>query len=124
MRPEEAKEAIETLKEKGMSDEELLYSLYGMFKNDEIDVNELGDLVQLVGYELTDEFKNMSPEDQKTKGVEKEEETEPSVASDKKEEKEEKEEPTVSPDASKEKTEPSEFTPEEEEKARSLFGFK
>lgn len=122
MRPEEAKEAIETLKEKGMSDEELLYSLYGMFKNDEIDVNELGDLVQLVGYELTDEFKNMSPEDQKTKGVEKEEETEP-------EEKEEKE-PVTSPEK-EEKEEPapaedktSEFTPEEEEKARSLFGFK
>lgn len=118
MRPEEAKEAIETLKEKGMSDEELLYSLYGMFKNDEIDVNELGDLVQLVGYELTDEFKNMSPEDQKTKGVEKEEETEKTepVTSP---EKEEKEDPAPT---AEDKT--SEFTPEEEEKARSLFGFK
>lgn len=119
MRPEEAKEAIETLKEKGMSDEELLYSLYGMFKNDEINVNELGDLVQLVGYELTDEFKNMSPEDQKTKGVEKEEETEPEEKEPVSPEKEEKEDPAPT---AEDKT--SEFTPEEEEKARSLFGFK
>jgi hypothetical protein len=65
MKPEEAKQAIDAMKEQGKSDEELLFALYGMFQDNKIDVNELGDLVQLVGYELTDEFKNMSPDQQK-----------------------------------------------------------
>lgn len=149
MRPEEAKEAIDAMKEQGKSDEELLYALYGMFKNDEINVNELGDLVQLVGYELTDEFKNMSPDQQKTQGitegenvdkqqdeiVEGKESDEPSASkvetkeenNDNKDDKDDKEDASSlssSPLPSPSDKKTDELTPEEEEKARSLYGFK
>lgn len=68
MTVQEGKQMIEELKAQGATEEEIVSGFYGLFVEDEIDINELGDLVQLVGYELSDEFKNMSPEDQKTKG--------------------------------------------------------
>lgn len=67
---EEAKKGFNELKAQGMSDEEIVAVLYLMFQNDEIDVEELGELVKVLGYELSDEFLAMSPEDQKTKGWE------------------------------------------------------
>ena len=152
MKPEEAKQAIDAMKEQGKSDEELLFALYGMFQDDKIDVNELGDLVQLVGYELTDEFKNMSPDQQKTQGItedkniDKQDEAvegkdpeEPAAS--KVETKEDgngdksplpsheendndKEDKSSSPLPSSSQPKSDELTPEEEEKARSLYGFK
>jgi hypothetical protein len=157
MKPEEAKQAIDAMKEQGKSDEELLFALYGMFQDNKIDVNELGDLVQLVGYELTDEFKNMSPDQQKTQGITKDENVdkndeavegkdpdEPAASkvetkedgnnkpspekdnndkslspSDDKEENDKNDESFSSPSPKSD-----ELTPEEEEKARSLYGFK
>ena len=68
MTVKEAKEMIEELKAQGSTEEELVAAFYGMFTEDKITIDELGDLVQLVGYELTEEFRNMSAEDQKTKG--------------------------------------------------------
>jgi hypothetical protein len=168
MKPEEAKQAIDAMKEQGKSDEELLFALYGMFQNDKIDVNELGDLVQLVGYELTDEFKNMSPDQQKTQGITEDEnidKNEEAVAGKNPEEpaaskvetkeddkndssfssspeedknndlpsheenhddKDDKEENDKSfpPSPSPSQPKSDELTPEEEEKARSLYGFK
>ena len=67
---EEGKKAVAELKSEGYNEEEILASFYAMFQNDEIDINILEALTHIVGYELTDEFKNMSPEDQKTKGYE------------------------------------------------------
>ena len=156
MKPEEAKQAIDAMKEQGKSDEELLFALYGMFQNDKIDVNELGDLVQLVGYELTDEFKNMSPDQQKTQGITEDENIdkndeavegkdpeEPAASkvetkedsssspeendnngsnSEDKEDKDKNDKSFSSPSPSQPKSD--ELTPEEEEKARSLYGFK
>ena len=158
MKPEEAKQAIDAMKEQGKSDEELLFALYGMFQNDKIDVNELGDLVQLVGYELTDEFKNMSPDQQKTQGITEDENIdkndeavegkdpeEPAASkvetkeedkndesfssshednSGKEEKDNDKEDKSSSPLPSSSQPKSDELTPEEEEKARSLYGFK
>ena len=161
MKPEEAKQAIDAMKEQGKSDEELLFALYGMFQNDKIDVNELGDLVQLVGYELTDEFKNMSPDQQKTQGITEDENIDKNdeavegknpeePAASKVETKEDgssssegndnshednsgssfeendndKEDKSSSPLPSSSQPKSDELTPEEEEKARSLYGFK
>lgn len=163
MKPEEAKQAIDAMKEQGKSDEELLFALYGMFQNDKIDVNELGDLVQLVGYELTDEFKNMSPDQQKTQGITEDENIdkndesvegkdpeEPAASKvetkeeDKNDEsfssshegndnngsnseekdKDKNDESFSSPSPSSSQPKSDELTPEEEEKARSLYGFK
>lgn len=160
MKPEEAKQAIDAMKEQGKSDEELLFALYGMFQNDKIDVNELGDLVQLVGYELTDEFKNMSPDQQKTQGITEDENIdkndeavegknpeEPAASkvetkedgngdksplpshednnnSSSEENDNDKEDKSSSPLPSSSQPKSDELTPEEEEKARSLYGFK
>ena len=73
MTVEEGKKMVETLKSKGYSEEDILAGFYQIFIDEKVDINQLGDLVQLVGYELTDEFRNLSPEDQKTKGWEIEE---------------------------------------------------
>ena len=66
----EVQEAFEELRKDGQDDEDILAILYLMFQDDKIDINELSDLVQVLGYELTPEFLAMSPEDQKTKGYE------------------------------------------------------
>ena len=68
MTVKEAKEMIEELKAQGNSEEEIVAGFYMMFTEDKLTVDELQRLVELVGYELTEEFLNMSPEDQKTKG--------------------------------------------------------
>ena len=65
---EEAKKFLEEQKKRGASDREILWTLYEMFKNDAINIDLLEVFVNLLGYELSEEFKNMSPEDQKTKG--------------------------------------------------------
>lgn len=71
---DEGKKAIEQLKAEGHSEEEILGAFYKMFQNDELSYDELDGIVNLMGYHLTDEFKNMSPEDQKKKGYEETEE--------------------------------------------------
>ena len=76
MTQEEAKKAIEELRTQGATDENIVAAMYMMFRDGNIDVNQLADLVKLVGYELTDEFMNMSPEEQKTKFFEDELNTE------------------------------------------------
>lgn len=67
-------EAIKAMKEfqkkKNATDEEMLAVLYAMFQEDKITFDELDALVDSIGYELTEEFRNMSYEDQKTKGWE------------------------------------------------------
>lgn len=62
---EEAKLAIDGFKAKGITDEEIVATLYLMFQDDKLNVEELESLVGLVGYELTEEFLNMSKEEQK-----------------------------------------------------------
>lgn len=74
MTVEEGKKAIEELKAQGNSEEEIAGSFYLMFVDGKIDVEQLDALVNLLGYHLTEEFKNMSPEDQMTKGFEEKEE--------------------------------------------------
>lgn len=69
---DEAVDAIEQLRREGNSDEKIVSILYAMFVDDELDINGLEQLCRIVGYELTDEFKRMSPEEQKTKGYEEE----------------------------------------------------
>jgi len=68
MTVKEGEKMIEELKKDGWNEEEIVAGFYQLFIEDEININELEDLVSLVGYELTEEFKKMSPEDQKTKG--------------------------------------------------------
>lgn len=65
MTVQEGKQMIEELKAQGATEEEIVSGFFLLFEEDKININELGDLVQLVGYELSDDFKNMSAEDQK-----------------------------------------------------------
>lgn len=65
---DEAKKAFDEMRAQGADDNAILGTLYRMFQDDKIDVEQLGALVNVLGYELTDEFKQMTPEDQKTKG--------------------------------------------------------
>lgn len=79
MTGEEAKKVIDELKAQGTDEQELLAMFYTIFVDDKITVEDLEVLCNAIGYELTDEFKAMSPEDQKTKGYEEvEDETEES----------------------------------------------
>ena len=56
MTVEEAKSAIEELKEKGMTDEQICDSLYKMYRDDIIDLEQFDALAKLVKYELKQEF--------------------------------------------------------------------
>nr|DAI30447.1 MAG TPA: hypothetical protein [Caudoviricetes sp.] len=73
---DEAKKAFDEMRAQGADDNAILGTLYRMFQDDKIDVEQLGALVNILGYELTDEFKQMTPEDQKTKGWEADDENE------------------------------------------------
>lgn len=70
MTVDEGKKAIEQLKAEGHSDDEILGAFYKMFQDDKLNLEQLEGMVNLMGYHLKDEFKAMSPEDQKTKGYE------------------------------------------------------
>lgn len=109
MTVDEGKKAIEEMKAQGNSPEDIAGSFYLMFIDGKIDVEQLDALVNLLGYHLTDEFKNMSPEEQKTKGFEEKEPTEP-----------ESETENQNNDSSKGKDEDE----DEETKAMKLFGMK
>ena len=68
MTVEEAKESFEELRRQGATQEDILGTLYYMYGKDEIDFNQFEALANVLGYELTDEFKALSDEDKKTKG--------------------------------------------------------
>ena len=124
MTVQEAKEMIEELKAQGNSEEEIVAGFYMMFTEDKITIDELGDLVQLVGYELTDEFRNMSAEDQKTKGWADEDElAEESEDNDNEGADKGDEEPKQGTDNDNEKSEENEESEDEQRaKAKKLFG--
>ena len=112
---DEGKKAIEQLKAEGHSEEEILGAFYKMFQNDELTFEELDGVVNLMGYHLTDEFKNMSPEDQKTKGYE--ETDKPAEGVDEKEVEEAKE---IDSNDEPEKDDESEKEDESEERERAM----
>lgn len=66
----EFKETIAGLKEQGMDDNDIAITLYAMFVGNAITLEELERLLAVLGYSLTEEFKNMSPEEQKSQCVE------------------------------------------------------
>lgn len=142
MTVEEGKKMVEELKKEGLSEENIVAGFYQLFIDGDVDINQLGDLVQLVGWELTDEFRNLSPEDQKTKGWEIEEDEEVEVSkkenedakeyepgedsskdSEKEESSSEEKEDASSEDEKKDdSTEKEESEEEQEKRAKKLFG--
>lgn len=67
---DQAYSAMQDMMANGTSEDDMLGILYLMFQDDKISLDELEALIDKLGYEFSDEFKNMSPEDQKTKGYE------------------------------------------------------
>lgn len=132
MTVKEAQQVFDELKAQGNTEEDIVGMLYQMFIDDNIDINEFGALADLLGYELTDEFKAMSPEDQKTKGWEADGEGEApeSMTEDGKEvqEGEGKEPPKAEAGGTQDKAEDDKKADDKEEedddaKAAKLFGF-
>lgn len=68
MTRDEAIEAIEKLKEQGETDQDIMSTFYRMFADDKLTLKEFSNLLNLLGYELSEEFLSMSPEEQKTSG--------------------------------------------------------
>ena len=62
---EEAKKAVAEIRSQGTDDEMALATFFTMFKDGKLDYEQFEMFAALVGYELTDEFKNMSDEERK-----------------------------------------------------------
>ncbi len=68
MTVDEAKESFEALKKQGATKKDILETLYFMYGKDELSFEEFEALVNVLGYDITDEFKNLPPEERKTAG--------------------------------------------------------
>lgn len=119
MTRKQVENVINSLKAQGYSEEDILGSFYAMFADDKMSLEELEDIVKLLGYELNDEFKALSPEEQKTKGYEeKEDEVKEGVTKEVVEDAKE-----ITPNETKKEVAPAKNADEEEEKeAKKLFG--
>lgn len=115
----EAKQVIDEYLAQGEKEEDIVSALYIMYQDDDLTLEELEKLIGILGYEFTEEFKNMSDEDKKTKGVEpKEDENAEDLP---KEDVEEVKEADAEID-SKNSERNSAEKDEDEEKAKKLFG--
>lgn len=120
MTENEAKKAFAQLKAQGHTDEEILGGLYVMFQKDKISFEELESYIDTLGYEMTDEFKAMSPEDRKTKGIKIEDEKADGVTKEEVEDAKEFDEEDEEEEKEDEKDDKKES---DDEKAARLFGF-
>jgi hypothetical protein len=68
---QEVREAYAELHRSGASDEDILASLFMMFRDGKIDLDGLIALCGILGYEPTEKFLRMSPEQQKEAGFKK-----------------------------------------------------
>ncbi len=60
MKIEEAQKVIDTLRNEGKTDEEILYSFARLYFDDKINLDGVDGLVNMLGFHLDDEFKRMS----------------------------------------------------------------
>ena len=65
MKIEEVDKLIEDLKKQGMSEDDILSCFYAMFCDDKITSTQLEGLSLALGYEFTEEFKNLTDEEKK-----------------------------------------------------------
>lgn len=118
MTVEEAKKVIEELKAQGETEDDIVGIFFMMFQDDKLSLEEFEDLIGLMDYELTEEFKNMSPEQQKSdeawEEIEDEEGNPVEEPAPESEEAPESDKEDAASDEDKEKA--------DDEKARKLFG--
>ena len=132
MELKELQDALSELKSQGMSEEDILGSLYTMFIEDKIDANQLEAIADEMGYQLSEEFKKLPDEEKKTFGLAEEEaeEEEPNLKDkgtryedeDEEDESEEEDESGEEEDESEEDEDESEDDESEEDEAMKLFG--
>ena len=139
MELKELQDALIELKSQGMSEEDILGSLYTMFIEDKIDANQLEAIADEMGYQLSEEFKKLPDEEKKTFGLAEEEaeEEDPNLKDkgtryedeDEEDESEEEDESDESDesdeeeeDESEEDEDESEDDESEEDEAMKLFG--
>ena len=135
MELKELQDALSELKSQGMSEEDILGSLYTMFIEDKIDANQLEAIADEMGYQLSEEFKKLPDEEKKTFGLAEEEaeEEEPNLKDkgtryededeeDESEEEDESDESGEEEDESEEDEDESEDDESEEDEAMKLFG--
>lgn len=138
MELKELQDALSELKSQGMSEEDILGSLYTMFIEDKIDANQLEAIADEMGYQLSEEFKKLPDEEKKTFGLAEEEaeEEEPNLKDkgtryedeDEEDESEEEDESDESGEEEEDESEEDEDEDEseddesEEDKAMKLFG--
>ena len=138
MELKELQDALSELKSQGMSEEDILGSLYTMFIEDKIDANQLEAIADEMGYQLSEEFKKLSDEEKKTFGLAEEEaeEEEPNLKDngtryedeDEEDESEEEDESDESGEEEEDESEEDEDEDEseddesEEDEAMKLFG--
>ena len=65
---DQAYSATQDMMANGTSEDDMLEILYLMFQDDTISLDELEALIDKLGYEFTEEFLNMTPEQKKTDG--------------------------------------------------------
>ena len=70
MTVKEGRKMVDMLKKEGFDEEQIVGGFYQLYIDGKVTVEQLQDLVKLVGWEVTEEFLNMSEEDKKTKGWE------------------------------------------------------
>ena len=137
MELKELQDALSELKSQGMSEEDILGSLYTMFIEDKIDANQLEAIADEMGYQLSEEFKKLPDEEKKTFGLAEEEaeEEEPNLKDkgtryedeededeDEGEEDESGEEEEDESEEDEEEEDESEDDESEEDEAMKLFG--
>ena len=64
MKIEDAQKVIDTFRNEGRTDEEILYAFARLYFDDKISLDGFEGLVNLLGYHLEDDFKKMSKKDQ------------------------------------------------------------
>lgn len=112
MTVEEAKKAIEEFRAQGDTDEDIVGIFYMMFCDDKLSLEEFEDLLDLMDYELTEEFKAMTEEEKKTKGWEEIEDEETGEGIE-----------NPQPEAKAEEEPAKKESESDEDKARKLFGY-
>ena len=138
MELKELQDALSELKSQGMSEEDILGSLYTMFIEDKIDANQLEAIADEMGYQLSEEFKKLPDEEKKTFGLAEEEaeEEEPNLKdkgtryededeedeSEEEDESGEEEEDESEEDEDESEDDESEDDESEEDEAMKLFG--
>lgn len=125
---EELQKSIEEMKAQGQSEEEIAGAFYLLFRDGKINVEQLEALVNVLGFDLSEEFKAMDPEQQKDGGYEVLDEEQPENEDVQDEEDEEKQAMKLLGQDKEEKEETSESEKEdkkeekdEEKKAMKFF---